>query len=82
MAYLIGGYSLSLISFGVKIFIGFLWALSFTCAALPILGVNEYVVYRNPLFCGPNLDYSTWQVIAMTSKKIIIALCREKLLIN
>ena len=93
MAYLIGGYSLSLTSlertlnlkypakprvltkYRAKIFIGFLWTFSFACAILPIFGVNEYVVYRNPLFCGPSLNYTTWQVIIMTSKETIVA-CR------
>jgi hypothetical protein len=53
-----------------KIFILFLWLFAFACAVLPLIGFNKYVVYRNPLFCGPSLDYSSWQVLVMTSKTI------------
>ncbi|XP_065837886.1 melatonin receptor type 1C-like [Oscarella lobularis] len=47
--------------------LAFLWTFAFVCAILPFFGLNSYAAYRNPIVCGPNLDFSTWQVIVMTA---------------
>ena len=49
-----------------KLFIGCIWLFAFICAVLPLCGINKYVVYSNPLVCGPRLDFGTWQVLIMT----------------
>ncbi|XP_062517256.1 alpha-1A adrenergic receptor-like [Corticium candelabrum] len=53
----------------VKVFIACIWLFSIFCAVVPLFGFNKYVVYRNPLVCGPGLDYSTWQVLIMTGEQ-------------